>query len=471
MLGTVRRHCAYFVCRPGGRHHSARSGLAGRADCKVDATDSRSRRALWPISRLTRPTAGFGRFAWTVCFAAGFIVGLAGCGWDANVEANLVAAEPRPSLDQDLAALAKAGPNGAGSAAAQAAADRLRQSGPELLPRLLRVMDDANAVGANWARTVFEDIADRAADQNGKDQPAPAWPLTALQDHIRDRSRSGRSRRLALRLVERLDPAFAPPWLLSCRDDPEFRIDAVDATLRSGDDAAKAGDRDSARKLYRLAFSHARESDQVLLATRKLSESGEAVDPIRHLGLVTRWHLVGPFDAPGTSGFDTAFPPQDLSVRFDPQAKFTGTTPAGNGWKKHETRDRLGQVDLIQALAAAREAVGYAYAELDTPLARAAQLRCSADDNLAVWLNGQQVLARRQWLNGTRLDRFIAPIQLQAGVNRLLVKICQGPQHADPAVPNNWSFQLRLCDETGAGIPFTIRSPEPAAAAPATSVP
>lgn len=443
-----------------------------------------------------------------VAWVAGAMISLS-CEWNgewtAPAVASASASEPnattsesqRPSVDQDLAALAATGPNSAGSAEAQAAAERLRHAGPDLLPKLLRVMDNSNAVGANWARTVFEDITERLSQQPVPERPVPerpatkepaikepapkgtapdkpaaktlvpderaiAWPLSELQNHVRDRTRGGKSRRLALRLVERLDPAFAPPWLLTCRDDPEFRSDAVDATLRAGDTAAKEGDREAARQLYHLAFVHARESEQVLLAARKLGETGEAVDPIRHLGFLVRWHLVGPFDAPGTSGFDAVFPPQDPAVRFDPLMKFANTSPANNSWKIHETRDRLGQVDLIQALAAARESVGYAYAEFETPQARDAQVRCSADDNITVWLNGAQVLARRQWLNGTRLDRFIAPVKLEAGTNRLLVKICQGPQHADPAVSNNWSFQLRLCDESGAGIPFSIRSPAPA---------
>ena len=49
-------------------------------------------------------------------------------------------------------------------------------------------------------------------------------------------------------------------------------------------------------------------------------------------------------------------------------------------------------------------------------------------------------LGRDQWLNGTRLDRFVTPVRRAAGMNRLLVKICQGPQHKDPEVPNNWSL-------------------------------
>jgi hypothetical protein len=83
-----------------------------------------------------------------------------------------------------------------------------------------------------------------------------------------------------------------------------------------------------------------------------------------------------------------------------------------------------------------------------------------ADDNCSVWLNGRKVFAREQWLNGTRFDRFITPVTLIAGRNTLLVKVCQGPQHKDPEVSNNWSLQLRLCDEHGKGIDFKLVEPE-----------
>ena len=117
-------------------------------------------------------------------------------------------------------------------------------------------------------------------------------------------------------------------------------------------------------------------------------------------------------------------------------------------------------MDLNAALGATREAVGYAYSEIDVPALTQAHLRCGADDNCAVWLNGRQVFAREQWLNGTRFDRFITPVTLVAGRNSLLVKVCQGPQHKDPEVSNNWSLQLRICDEEGKGIGFTVVTTE-----------
>jgi len=128
-----------------------------------------------------------------------------------------------------------------------------------------------------------------------------------------------------------------------------------------------------------------------------------------------------------------------------------------------ETSSVLGEVNLVAALGATAEAVAYAYAELESPAARAAEVRASADDNLTVWLNGQKILAREQWQNGSRLDRFVMPVSLVAGVNRVLVKICQAPQHRDPESINDWVFQLRFCDAEGVGVPLRNLTPKPAA--------
>jgi len=108
-----------------------------------------------------------------------------------------------------------------------------------------------------------------------------------------------------------------------------------------------------------------------------------------------------------------------------------------------------------------KESVGYAYAEIESPTEQQVELRCSADDSLTVWLNDKKALDREQWLNGTRLDRFVTPVTLQKGTNRVLVKICQGPQHVNPEVPNNWSFQLRFCDSTAAKFKNLLPEKEP----------
>jgi hypothetical protein len=197
----------------------------------------------------------------------------------------------------------------------------------------------------------------------------------------------------------------------------------------------------------------------VTRAADRLNAIGLDVNIINHMGFVTRWYLLGAFDAPGRSGFDESFPPEKS---VDLTASYTGQDGSKIEWKLFETPDRLGQLNLAQAIAPVKEAVGYAYAELNCPRDQNVQLRCGADDNLSVWVNGEKIFARRQWLNGTRLDRFTAPASLSKGKNRVLVKICQGPQHKNPAVPNNWSVQLRFCDETGSAADFESALPETA---------
>jgi hypothetical protein len=355
------------------------------------------------------------------------------------------------TVEASLAVIAKVGPQGAGSAAAREARDELAKRGVEILPPLLSAMDTSNVVAANWYRSIFDEIVDRGLSQKGT-----VWPIEFLKAYVSDARKSGRPRKLALALLDRLEPAYRDEWLPTRLDDPDFRSDAVALALASGERALGDKNDDRAKAQFRKAFEHARDSSQVTQAAQKLKTLGEPADVFAQLGLITNWWLVGPFGAPEKTGFATAFEPE---TKVDLQAAYRGQADKEIHWIKHRATDALGQLDLNAALGATREAVGYAYAEIEVPRKQPAQLRCGADDNCSVWLNDRKVLAREQWLNGTRFDRFITPITLVAGRNTLLVKVCQGPQHKDPEVPNNWSLQFRLCDEQGKGIEFTAVSP------------
>jgi hypothetical protein len=186
---------------------------------------------------------------------------------------------------------------------------------------------------------------------------------------------------------------------------------------------------------------------------------GEKADIAHHLGLVTEWYVAGPFDAPDYTGFSTVLPPE-AGKTIDLEATFSAKCGEMIGWRRRRAADALGQLNLIQAIGPVKEAVGYAYSELVAPHDMAAELRCGADDNCTVWLNGERVFGREQWLNGTRFDRFVVPVGLHRGKNSLLVKVCQGPQHKDPEVPNNWSLQLRFCDATGIGVGLISALPQ-----------
>jgi len=359
-------------------------------------------------------------------------------------------------IGDDLATVSKVGPGGRGSAAARTATRRLSRSGLELLPRLLESMDTDNIVAANWYRSVYETITRRELARD----PVPEFPVSLLKTYITDPRRVGRARRLVLDLVERLEPGTTRSLVPGLLDDPEFRDDAVTAALSGGDRAKQAGRSAEAIAEYRKAFRAARNPAQVGTAADKLKGVGQEVSVVAQMGFITHWHLLGPFDAPGTTGFELVLPPEkQVKTRVDLKATYLGKGGGRIKWVRHHSSDRFGQSNLNQSIAAVKEAVGYAYTEVISPRTQAVQIRCGADDNLTIWLNGKQVLRRLQWLNGTRLDRFRTSVTLKKGRNRMLVKICQGPQHKNPAVPNNWSLQLRICDQHGGGVGATSGLP------------
>src|SRR2546429_540409 len=69
----------------------------------------------------------------------------------------LAAADEVDQYLRDLKAVSK---QGAGSATARAAWDKLVARGPAVLPRLLLAMDTPDTVAANWLRTAFDRIVD-----------------------------------------------------------------------------------------------------------------------------------------------------------------------------------------------------------------------------------------------------------------------------------------------------------------------
>jgi hypothetical protein len=347
-----------------------------------------------------------------------------------------------------IAIVLQAGPNGAGSDEARQACDELSPHGLEILPQLLTAMDTPNSVAANWLRTVADPLVERSFDD-----PQATWPIEFLKEYVSDAKRRARPREWALSILDRLEPKFRAEWLPTRLDDPAFRYDAVALTLAAGEKSLAEKQPEHAKSEFLKAFRHARDAGQVTQASTQLKSLGEEADVAQHLGLITDWKLIGPFDAPGKSGFETVFPPEK---QLDLKARYTGQGGVEIRWAEFHTTDVLGTVNLNEALTACREAVGYAYTEIEVPADQPAQLRCGADDNCTIWLNGKKVFGRDQWLNGTRFDRFPAPVSLKAARNTLLVKICQGPQHRDPEVPNNWTFQLRVCDDDGLGVEFQV---------------
>jgi hypothetical protein len=351
-----------------------------------------------------------------------------------------------------LARIRKAGPRGENAADARAAWDQLIRQGPAVLPAILDAMDTSDTVAANWLRTAFDRLADEALRDGGKGVDADA-----LLRFAADGKRHGRARRLALDVVEQLRPGSRVKLLSGALDDPEFRADAIDQALAAI--PLKEATKERQAQL-RVLFQHTRDLSQSRAVATRLRDLNETVSVADHFGFLRDWYFVGPFDANGMRGFKTVYPPEE---KIDLAAKYEGKDRKTLHWKRFTapettTGNHVALVDLRQPLGDAEDAVGYAYTAFASTEARDVELRGAADDNLTIWVNGQRVFGFEEYRNGVRFDRHRVKVRLKAGVNTVLVKVCQAPMDPTNREPN-WEFLLRVCNASGKGFTFESALP------------
>lgn len=370
--------------------------------------------------------------------ATGMLLLLAGGGLSAQVEAT-------EKLRHDIS-LVRA--QGIGSDQGRAAWQRLAQAGPRAIPLLLEGMDAPGIVPANWLFTALERIL-------AEEKAARSLDLDRILEFAQDSRRQGRARRVALEIVEKYRPGTTRKLLPGWTDDPEFRADAIDHVLELADKAKAAGNRAEALRKFRLAFDSSRDIEQAREAAVGLLDLGTEVGIARHLGFLTDWHLLGPFDGMGQKGYHLAYPPEktlDLMATYEARGKKLSWKPYAV--KEPSPRVKAKHVALVnlresRALGDADDAVAFAYAEIHLDRPRKVEFRGAADDNFTVWVNGRRVFGFEEYRNGIRFDRHRFPAELQAGRNTVLVKICQTPA---PNPEPNWEFILRVVDEDGRGL-------------------
>lgn len=357
-------------------------------------------------------------------------------------------------LEPLLARIKAVGREGAGNADAARAWRELARAGPDALPAIFAALDDAGPVAANWLRTAVDSIAEGALAAG---RPLPAARLEAF---VKDTRHAGRARRLAYEWLVRVDPGAPDRLLPGMLHDPgaELRRDAVARVLDEAQALLDKGKRAAASAAFRKALSGACEKDQVDRIAEKLKPLGVAVDPARHLGFVRHWLLAAPFDNSGGAGFRTAFPPEK---QVDPAATYAGKGGARVSWIVYTTHDSYGIVDLNKALGKHNGGTAYAFAAIDSPVLRPVQVRAGCVTALKIFLNGKDLFGREEYHHGMRMDQHVAFGTLRAGRNELLVKVCQNEQTEDWA--QQWQFQVRLCDEAGAAVPFTVTATKPPA--------
>jgi hypothetical protein len=333
--------------------------------------------------------------------------------------------------------------HGAGHREAVAAVRELQQADGGQLIEILRGMDGAGPLAANWLRGAFETVAAREQRETGK------LPADALERFVMDLRHGDHSRRLAYEWLVRIDDKTPDRLLPTMLDDPslELRFDAIAQALaaieaRQKDDAS----RDAVVADFRRVLGHARDQDQIKNIAERLKGLDAKVDLPTHFGFVMQWQVIGPFDNADGKGFAAVYPPEK---KVDLAAHEEGSWGTVR-WQAHATADRYGAVDLNKALGVHKNAVAYAASEFTVDEARPVELRMGCINACKAWLNGELVIEREVYHTAMDIDQYVGKGRLKRGKNVILVKICQNDQKEEWA--QNWAFQLRVCDSRGTAV-------------------
>ena len=336
------------------------------------------------------------------------------------------------------------GKEGKGNAEAARAWKALVAVGPEALGPILDALNDDETVAGNWLQPAFEAIAEKAV-KDGK------LSKEMLRTAVGDTKLASGARALAFGWLARQDRSAADRLLPGFLSDPApgLRRLAVDDAVKRAEALAKEEKSKDATNLYRKAFTAAGDPEQVEAIAETLKKLGDKPDVAKQLGVVSRWHLVTPFDNTKEKGFDVAYPPEK---GVDLTATYKGKDDKAANWVEHATTSPEGMVNLKKVLGHLKGTVAYAFATVDMPEARSVELRAGCITALKIFVNGKEVYALEEYHHGMRVDQYSVRVPLAKGKNEILLKVCQNEQKEPYA--QVWQFQLRICDTVGTGVAF-----------------
>ena len=143
--------------------------------------------------------------------------------------------------------------------------------------------------------------------------------------------------------------------------------------------------------------------------------------------VIETWQLLGPFKSskPGKISLEFPTPFESEFVKrgdgqIDQKAEYIVD---GQAFRWTEARaEKKGKVNLGAIYGASDWSVAYGYAEIESIHARETVLTCGSDDGIKIWLNGK-VVHSHEIGRTYRANSDAVSIQLEAGINRLLVKV------------------------------------------------
>ncbi len=320
---------------------------------------------------------------------------------------------------------------------------RQLQTDPQVqLMDVLQAVKGKGAVARNWYLAIAQSIADRD----------PKRSAAELQQFLPRLSEDPSARYWAFTYLTRGDAERREQLLESMLADPslELRFEAVELGLKRLEDQQDLDTKQQVAR-YQELLAASRLPSQIQAIAEKLKELESPVDLLQHFGFVSQWKLIGTFDNVDKRGFDVASGPEQAYAqgRLDFQATETGKSGRVN-WADTITEADDGSVDLNELFDNEKGAIVYASSTFEAADAIDCELRLGSPNACKVWLNGELIMAREVYHSGNQIDQYTAPVELQAGTNTLLIKVCQNEQTEQWA--QDWAFQLRFTDSSGLAI-------------------
>ena len=127
-----------------------------------------------------------------------------------------------------------------------------------------------------------------------------------------------------------------------------------------------------------------------------------------------------------------------------------GDTMGGQTWARYDSGNPY--IDMNEYCNDVDYGVCYAFARVNADTATSCQLWLGYDDGARVWLNGNEIVYDNRY-GGYEADMTKVGVDLQAGENRLLVKISEWM--------GGFGFIARLCQSDGSAVEGLTYDPEP----------
>ncbi|MBI4616257.1 MAG: hypothetical protein HY720_21765 [Planctomycetes bacterium] len=214
-----------------------------------------------------------------------------------------------------------------------------------------------------------------------------------------------------------------------------------------------AGERREVKVALGIPAARAGTKNAVRLSARTELEGGRVEAEFSRTFHASPWWFLGPFDHRERQGLDRpfsaekGFSPKEVHETLAGEARwFDLAADAGE--------PALEYVDLAPLFVPCENVCAYATLDVHTEKSRDVVLSMGSDDCLMVWVNGKPV-HRVEVYRPAAPDQERIPVRLEAGRNRILVKVCQGG--------GAWGFYFRVLDPEGKpaeGLRYLAPRPE-----------